>query len=251
MEKNKSSQITIFVIVAVLLVVLIVIIFFSKISLKKEVIDENNPQPYIESCVREATEDAIKILSEHGGDINPKGFVKYNGTDIVYLCYTNNYYQYCTNQRPLLVEHIEKEISNYITPIVKECFINLENNLKKRYDVETEDMKLTTKLYPNQVVVEINKKFRIYRENKKREFEYFKMNIVSPIYNFAEIATEVSNQEAKYCNFDHLGFMILYPRFDIESTITGESDRIYVITERSTNQKFHFAIRSCPLPPGY
>jgi hypothetical protein len=41
------------------------------------------------------------------------------------------------------------------------------------------------------------------------------------------------------------------PTFNINETITGKSDRIYVLTDRTTEHKFQFAIRSRPLPPGY
>jgi hypothetical protein len=75
--------------------------------------------------------------------------------------------------------------------------------------------------------------------------------MLDPIYDFADISMEVGNQQAKYCYFDSLGYMILNPSFNIEETITSDSDKIYVITERATNHKYQFATRSCPLPPGY
>jgi len=77
------------------------------------------------------------------------------------------------------------------------------------------------------------------------------MNLVHPIYNFAEIAMEIVNQESHFCNFDELGFMIMNPRFDVVKFITGDADVIYMIKDYETNQKFRFAIRSCTFPPGY
>ena len=90
-------------------------------------------------------------------------------------------------------------------------------------------MTLTTRLYPKQVVIEINKKISASRGDQVRTFERFRMNLVHPMYNFAKLAMEIANQEAKYCSFDDLGHMILYPQYDIASTITGDSDSIYVL----------------------
>jgi hypothetical protein len=249
----KRSQITIFIIFAILLVVLIILLFYSMRTPIIPGSDERNPQAVIEACTRESAEDAIEILSAQGGDIVPNGSVKYLGEDITYLCYNANYYESCINQRPLLIEHIENEITNYIKPIVEECFIRLEMDFKSRYDnLElSPDMKITTRLFPEQVIVEIYRDLKMSRGKDTREFHKFKMNMAHPIYNLAEIAMEIANQEAQYCNFDDLGFMIIYPRWNIESTITGESDSIYFIKERSTNQKFNFAIKSCMMPPGF
>ena len=251
-KRNKQGQITIFIILALMIVVAIAIIFLLMHPVKVEIYDENNPQASIETCLREVTEEAISILSPQGGDIIPKGSVKYNGEDIVYICYNNEFYKRCINQRPLLVEHIENEITNYIIPQVQSCFDKVENSIRDRYDnVDVGKMNLTVRLYPKQVVVQIDKKISASRGEQVRTFEHFRMNMIHPIYDLSKLAMEIGNQEAQYCNFDDLGYMILYPQYDISSTITGDSDTIYVVKERSTNQQFKFATKSCLLPAGF
>ena len=250
-KENKRSQITIFIILGLIIVVGFLIVFFFFNPIEVKIVDENNPQAFIESCTREATEDAIKLLSEGGGDISPKGYVFFKDKEITYLCYNENLYEPCINQRPLLIEHIEKEITNYITPIVSECFLDLESKLKNRYDIESGGMKITTKLQSKNVITTIDKKFKIYRDENIREFNQFKMHLVHPIYDLAKIAMEIVNQEVSYCHFDEHGYMILHQNFDITKFITGDTDIIYGIKEVSTNQEFIFALRSCKLPPGY
>jgi len=250
--KSKRGQITIFIILALMILVALAIIFLLMNPIKIDVYDENNPQASIETCVRESVEEAINILSPQGGDIIPRGSIRYEGEEITYICYNPEVYKRCINQRPLLVEHVEKEITDYITPRVNSCFNKIEDNLKSRYDeVEVGEMTLTTRLYPKQVVVEINKKMSATRGDKTLTFERFRMNMVSPIYDLTKLSMEIANQEAKYCNFDDLGYMILYPQYDITSIITGDSDMIYVVKERSTNQQFRFATKSCLLPAGF
>jgi len=249
---NRRGQITIFIILALMILVALAIIFLLINPVKIDVYDENNPQASIESCVRESVEEALSILTPQGGDIVPKGSMRYEGEDITYLCYNPDFYKRCLSQRPLLVEHIEKEITDYITPRVNLCFNKLEDNLRSRYDdVEVGEMTLTTRLYPKQVVIEINKKISASRGDQSRTFERFRMNMVHPIYDLAKLSTEIANQEAKYCNFDDLGYMILYPQYDITSIITGDSDMIYVVKERATNQQFRFETKSCLLPAGF
>ena len=66
----------------------------------------------------------------------------------------------------------------------------------------------------------------------------------------AEIAGEIVNQESDYCNFDTLGFMIIYPEYDVSKFETGDGILIYQIIDRNSNKEFTFAIRGCVLPPG-
>lgn len=249
---NKKSQIFIFIILALLLVVIFLILFLLFRPVRPQLIDENNPQAFVESCVSEATEDAIKILSVHGGDIEPKGFVLHQGKDITYLCYNINYYISCVYQRPQLIEHIEKEITNYIFPIVAKCFQALEENLERRYEIKNpSDLSIETRLWSKNIAIEIDKVFEMKRGKIERKFDFFKVNLISPIYNLADISMEIANQEAQYCGFDHLGHMILYPSYNIEKFETGDGTMIYTVTEIATDQSFVFAIRSCVLPPGY
>lgn len=251
MRKSKKAQITIFIIFALIIIVLVALFFLLKNPPEIKIVDENNPQAYIESCVRESVEEAISILSPRGGDIDPKGNILYGNIERTYLCYTGEYYKRCVNQRPILDNHIEEEITNYITPIVKDCFKYLESKLERRYDIETSEMKLKTNLYPDQVTVNIEKYIKMTRGDEIRELDYFRMTLVHPIYNFAKISMEIVNQEIRYCDFDELGFMIVNTRYDVDKKITGNSDIIYTLKERSTNQEFKFAVRNCVLPPGY
>jgi len=247
---NNKAQIAIFIILALIIVVLIILFFLLRMPPKVELIDENNPQAYIESCVREAVEESIEILSPQGGDIEPKGYVLYDNIERVYLCYNDNFYERCVNQRPLFIEYLENEITTDITPALNACFRSLEKELKKRYDVSSGEMEITTELYHNQLIIKIKKDLDMVRDDEKRSFKKFEMHMIHPIYNFAEISMEIVNQETRYCNFDLLGYMILYPRYDIKRIITGESNIIYNLKDRRTNEEFTFAVRNCILPPG-
>jgi hypothetical protein len=250
-KMNKKGQITIFIILGLILVVGFALVFLLINPPEAKIIDDKNPTAFIETCTQEAVEEAIEIISRSGGDINPRGFLKYKDEDITYLCYTNNLYFPCTTQRPLLIEHIESEITNHITPIIADCFFKLKEKTEKTHTVETSGINLITTLHTQSVAVKIDKKFKMTRKGESIDINTFRMRLVHPIYDLAKIAMEITNQESKYCNFDELGYMILHPEYDITKFITGNANIIYGVRDISTNQEFKFAIRSCRLPEGY
>ena len=250
-KMNQRGQITIFIILALIIIVVISMLFLVLRAPSPEIIDEENPQAFIESCTKQAVEEALEILMPRGGDIIPKGSLMYYDLERTYLCYQENYYLPCINQRPLLIEHIENEINNYIEPRIANCFNILESKLERRYTIETGGMQLQTKLSSGLISVDINKNFKMSRAEIVRNFDNFKVSMVHPIYEIAKVASEIVNMEAKFCNFDILGFMIFYPRFDLDKFRPGNGNVIYKINDVATDEEFMFAIRSCALPPGF
>jgi hypothetical protein len=250
LPKSKRSQITIFIIIAVIIIAVIVLVLFLRKPPTVETPGESDPQTAIKSCAKEALEEALMILLPQGGDITPKGSVLYNNVERVYLCYTEENYKPCANQRPMLVEHIEQEITDFIKPKVEACFVNLKNRFSERYEISERQMQLSVKLKPGQIRIDIDKYFKMSRDDKVQEFEDFQVNMIHPMYELAEIAMEIANQEIEFCHFDNLGFMIIYPQYDITKFETGNQDTIYSVKERKSGQELTFAIRSCVMPPG-
>ncbi len=249
---SRRGQVTIFIIIALIIVVAIALIFviFRKPAIS--VSPSENPESYIEKCTKEAAEEAIDILSGQGGDISPEGSVMYNGKKITYLCYNANFYLPCINQRPMLIEHIENEITDYIKPKVQECFSGLRSELEKKgYQVKLGSMNLTTKLQAKKVTITIDRKTEMTKNEETKKFDRFTAQASSPIYDLGKIAMEISNQEAHYCNFDILGFMIIYPEYNAEKFRTGNSDTIYTLKEIASGKEFKFAVRSCAMPAGF
>ncbi len=248
---NRKAQVTIFIILALIIVVAIALVFVLMRKPTVEISASTDPEAYVERCIKDYVEETINILSEQGGDIVPEGSVMYQGKDITYLCYNANFYSPCVNQRPLLIEHIEDEITKYLDEKMKDCFSSLRDELEKRnYDVSLGSMSIETKLQSKRVTVTVNRKTEISKGQDVRKFEEFREAISHPIYDLAEIAMEIANQEARYCYFDVLGFMILYPNYDINK-FDLEKGTIYTIKDLTTNKKFTFAIRSCAMPPGF
>lgn len=250
-NKDKSGQVTIFIIIAIILVALMFVLFFLWPDPYIRTTPESDPSAYIEKCLRDYTKEAIDILSEQGADIDPEGSVLYNNKDITYLCYNDNYYKTCINQRPMLIEHIEQEITDYIEPRVQQCFSSLKQELEdRRYSVRMGSMEIITELQSKTVNVEVKRDMEMKKNENTRKFENFGAKISNPIYDLAEIAMEIANQEARYCNFDVVGFMITYPDYNVDKLRLGDSSTIYTLKDIPTGKSFTFATRSCAMPGG-
>jgi hypothetical protein len=251
-RKNKKAQITIFVIIALIIVGVIILVFILWRRPTITIAPTENPEAYIQECLEDYTKEVIDILSANGGDLVPEGSLLYGGKNITYLCYTSSYYNSCVNQRPMLIEHMEDEISNYLEPRMRACFVGLKEELEERnYVIEYGGMEITTDLRTKKVVVEVDRKLLMTKNEETRSFDKFKAQISSPIYDLARVAMEIANQEAQFCNFELVGFMVTYPRWDIEKFRTGDSDNVYTIREVSSGKEFIFATRSCAMPPGF
>ena len=85
-DKNWSSrgQVTIFIILALIIVVVIAILFllFRQIKPESIISDIENPQQYIQSCVKDGLKEGLEIIMDNGGYINQKNTVMWNSKKI-------------------------------------------------------------------------------------------------------------------------------------------------------------------------
>ncbi len=110
-------------------------------------------------------------------------------------------------------------------------------------------MSLIVSLKPKQAIVDIKRNLRVTKNEKDISVNSFRTQVNTPIYDLAEIAMEIANQESHYCNFENLGFMIIYPQYDIKKERVGDS-LVYILKEAKSVQEFKFATRSCAMPAG-
>jgi len=255
--KNKKGQVTVFIIVAVLIVVAIILFFFLAGKTPIDIFKPSmpNPQEYIEKCAIDAAKQAIDIMMPQGGYISPVSYKLYNNSKIAYLCYNKNYYYSCINQEPLYIERLQKEIQDYIKPKIEDCFFALKQDYtNKNYLVDMSFGEIKVILMPKQVDIEISKRFEISKNEEARKFDKFKVRFSSPLFDLANVAREIVNQEAKYCNFEYIGYMLFYPQFNIDKKSIGEggnASKIYIVQDRITSKRLNIAVRGCAIPPGF
>ncbi len=247
--KYKRSQVAIFIIIAILLVAAIVIVYllWKPPTTRPDVSD---PELYIKECMKDSVKEAVSILPKQGGSIKPELTIMYKGDNFTYLCYNQGFYNPCINQRPLLIEYEEKEIGDYIEEEVNKCFTDLKDGLEgKGYDVYMGDMKIKTELQSKRVIVDAERKLTITKGGATKSFNGFEVKVATPLYELSEIAMEIVNQEAQFCNFENLGFMIIYPAYDIRKD-NVDGSLLYKVKELESQQEFKFAVRGCVMPAG-
>lgn len=249
MAENKRAQLALIVIVAVVIVAAILLLFALKPELRPFA-QEPEPSGYVEKCMRDATTDALNILSTQGGSLTPSGFVLYNNNKVSYLCYTSDYYSRCINQQPMLKYSVESEITDYIMPKVQQCIANLKQQYQKRgYSVEMGVMQLQTTLQPKKVVIDLDMPFTVTKEEAKR-YEEFQAIVLHPIYDQIMLSQNIVNSETKYGDFDQLTYMLYQPETSIDKKSQGENT-IYILRDRNSDKRFLFAVRSYVMPPGF
>jgi len=259
MNCRRKAQITIFAIIAVVLLGAIILFFvFRKeiIPAKTEVNIEENPSSFFEACLEKDLKSAVNILSLQGGNLNPNLSInfQFEGEDvnnISFLCYTKSSYFPCTNQEPILVKHIEEEITKNITKVTEKCFQQIKEELEaKDYAVEGNFEKITIQLSPGKIIGKVIGTILLTKSDQTKKQEDFYFALSSKFYDLVIVAQEIIAQEARFCNFDSTGFMLLYPDYSIEKFRTSSLNTIYTLKHRTSNEMFRFAVRSCVIPPG-
>lgn len=255
--KHKKSQVTIFIIIGVVIIAG-VIFYFLIINKKIPIISQpviSEPEVYIEKCAKDSADEAIGIMLPQGGYINPQHYKLYQDNKVQYLCYTNLFYKTCVNQEPLYTKHLQDEITNYIFDKVNKCFQQLKTDMQQEgYAIEMGEMKLDTELGTGIVRITIDRKFEMKRNEVSKKLDKFVSVFSSPLYKLGIVAQEIANQESKYCNFEYVGFMLLYPEFNINKKAIGsgkESSKIYIIGDKYSGKKLNIAIRSCAFPESF
>ncbi len=251
---NKRGQITIFIILGVVIIAAIAVflIFGADIGERIGISGETNPEGFLDSCLKDKVKQGIEIISMQGGSVsnslNKSILLKdeKSPTDISYLCYNQNDYLPCVNQEPMLFQHLEDEIKNYISDEVTNCFNDLGTSLGRRgYSVQKELRSFEVKLQSKRVVIETDSEITLTKAGETSKQEDFTIFVGSRLYEIAGVVNKIVNDEAIACNFNYVFFMMNNPEFNIHRFPTADSTEIYVIRHEDTNERFNLAIRGC------
>jgi len=250
----KKGQVTIWIIIAVAIIVAFLILFLVRRSIIIDKTEETNPQLFIQKCIKDSTYEAINIMLPQGGFIAPQNYKLYNNTNVAYLCENIGYFYPCINQHPMLLNEMKKEIKDYITLKVDNCYLLMESEFEKRqYEVSLGNKELTleTELKPGRIDVHAEKKVTLTKGEETISFDSFDVAVQTHTYELGSLAVEIANQEASYCNFDSLGYSILYNDFNIRKDTRSDGTDIYILKDKRSNEVMQFAIKGCVNPQGF
>ena len=248
---NKRGQIAIWVIIALIIVVALSIVFVFKNRLHLVKQDEFSPQTYMQRCIHDTVDSAVKQMLPQGGFIAPQNYKLYQGKKIEYLCYNHGYFGTCIAQHPTYLVELEHELNVYVEPKIAGCYDALKTELERRGSTVTYgSLQVNTSVAPQKILVVVNKSASIVKDENAQSFNSFMAETRSSTYDLARVAVETSNQEAVYCYFDYLGYMLLHPEFTITKDVLSDDTKIYSITTDATDETLTIAIRGCAIPAG-
>jgi len=247
---GKKAQITVFLILAILIVAVLFLLFGEKAAKFTTIFTGDSPISQIENCIQKNAKEAIDILSVQGGAINPENYYLYESNKVDYVCYTQEYYKLCIMQKPLLKESIEKEVKNYLDPKVSDCINSIKTSFERKgYDFFYTKPEIMTEIVPGSFLIKVKSNIEITK-SATENYQEMQINVESNLYDFVMTATSISNWEARYGDSETMMYMIYYPNLKVEKKIRIDGTRIYILTNREKQDKFIFATRSFPVPPG-
>jgi hypothetical protein len=254
-EKEKKSQITIFVIIAILIIAAIALVFLisNKTGSQTNVSPVKDPIGFIQKCAIDAVQESEKIIIPSGGldRLDSSNSILFENTKVAWMCYTPFNEQTCTARHPMLNKEIEREIENYIRPKLVSCFNTLKDNLGK-YDYNQEDlMNLSVEIRPKQIYIILNREISFTKNEQTTKIINFNTWIDSPLYSFIKLTNNIVNQEVsckcmeETCNADIFSLNKNNKDFEIKRFVSGANEKVYTITEILSDKKFNFAVRNC------
>lgn len=245
----KKAQISIFIILGILILV-VLILLFSRDTRFNNIFNTKSPYQEIEECMQNSIREGLNILNSQGGVIEPENYFLYDDKKVDYICYSENDYDKCVMQKPIIINTIKDELVKYSKKGIKNCLDSVKNNLEnKGYTVSMKEPEIEIKIVPDNVLVDMNLNLRIQKDSVE-SYNHIKTGIKSKIYNFALIASSISQWEARYGDSETLNYMLYYPSLKVEKKKQSEGTTIYILTDRDTDEKFYFASRSIAIPAG-
>jgi hypothetical protein len=249
MPSSKRSQITVFIILAICIVIVLFFIFTSKSDIVSIFVKEP-PNLEIEKCLQNSAKQGIETLSNSGGEINPKNNYFYNGNNISYICYTNEYYSPCVMQKPMLKEEIEAELKKFIQSDTEECINAIKTSYERKgYNVNMKKPEIKIDIIPNNVKIVAEIDFEMNKETSQ-VYKQIKTEVSSHLYNFIMIGLSIASWEARYGDSETMNYMYYHPELKVEKKMRSDGTKIYILTDRNSLDRFIFAIRSFARPPG-
>ena len=249
--RSKKGQVGLWVIVALVIVGAIILFFTLRQLPTLTSKAEFDPQQFIDKCARDSVNEAVDKMLPQGGFLNPGNFKVYNSIKIAYLCENEGYFRPCINQHPMFINEMKNEILGYIRPRMENCFESMKTTItSRRGSIELGAMSLNISAAPGKIYVDVIRKTTITEGGSTRIFDNFKVEVANPLYDLGNVAIEIANNEAKYCYFEYVGYMILYPNWDIRKFTMSDSAKIYTIKDKSSGKTINIAMRGCAMPAG-
>lgn len=248
---NKKAQIAMWVIITVAIVAVIGVFFLLTGGIIKIQPKEFNFQIAMEDCVKKSVNNVVDKMLPQGGFVNPLSYKVFSDTNVSVLCDTNTFYRSCVNQHPMYLDELKNEIVNYTTPDIKQCFDNVKAEAEKNnYNVDMGELAVEASFAPGRIYMLLSREIKITKQGQTSHINNVSLEILNPLYELANVAMVITNEEAKRCYFEYVGYMLLNPDLDISKFVMSDSTKVYTIKDKKTNKFMNMAVRSCLIRAG-
>ncbi len=242
---NSKGQLTIFIILGIALLIVLVVLFsdrnFVSIFIPK------TPVGQIEDCMLDSLGEGVEIIGKQGGSISPENYYLYKDDKIEYICYAEENYEGCVNQKPLLRESVEKELEEYVRPKIVECVKEVESITE---GMSYKDPEVDVDVVLGDVILDVKLDLKIENGENTEFYKNIKIDVNSKLYEFVIVAMRLVNIEAEYGDAHVDGYMFQDKNLKVEKIKQGDGSTLYILNNRNKEEKFQFAVRSHVVPPG-
>ena len=203
--KNKSGQVTIFIIIAILLVVGIIAYFFLRTALIKTPIPENVQPIYTTflACFEEDTSTGISILQGSGGYIFLPEFepgskympfssqLNFFDNPIPYWYYVsgNNIQK---EQVPAKTD-MEQQLGTFIEDRINKC--NFNSYYEQGFEISLSEPEAKTTIKDNEVEVNLNANLNVSKGNESILIRNHKITVKSELGNLYDSAKKIYDEQ--------------------------------------------------------
>jgi hypothetical protein len=121
---------------------------------------------------------------------------------------------------------------------------------KQGYEVNLRAGDKKVELLPQRVIATFNYSLTLTKGDTQR-YSSFVVMINNNLYELVSIANSIIEWEATYGDADPTIYMSYYPDLKVEVSLRDSGNKIYVLTDRNTENKFEFATKGQIWPAGY
>jgi hypothetical protein len=248
---KKRGQVTAYIIVAMVIVIFGIILYFLYPRINQILGGDVEPSDYMQTCIGPELDRGLDLISKQGGYINPEGYIEYQSVPIKYLCYTSRYYVPCYVQQPLLVRHVELELSELLKNKAESCAGELRDYYKSRgYQVTGGDKaEVDVQISPGRIDVKVDSPMT-FTKDTTQDFQSFRFAKSSEMYMLLMTAMSIVDFESTYGDSEVTIYMQYYPELQIRKMNLIDGSTIYSIKNVKTSETFTFASRSLAWPGG-
>ena len=208
LDKGRRGQVTLFVIVAIVIVGVIVLFFVFKDSLFGEKISPEFAPIYerYEQCIKEETENGIRLLESQGGRIDAGEVLPGNDYNPFssHLFFLGNPipYWFGVSGSNLIIENVptvsdmEKEIGIYVAERLNEC--DFSQFSEQGFFIDKDEPEVDVLIEDSLVAVSVDASLAVYKEDRSARRSSHEVFVDSKLKNLYDAAIDIYSAEKNY-----------------------------------------------------